>query len=345
MKKMVILLTLLLTLGAAARTPVKIILDTDTFTDYDDVGALAMLHAMADQGEAEILATISCTRDNSSVGTIEIINWFYGRANIPVGCTKGDYGISGAPPRHQKYSDLLKLYPGRFKYGNSSDAPDAVKVYRKILASQEDESVVICTIGFLTNIRLLLESTGDEFSPLNGIELVRRKVKMWVAMACNYPNGKEFNSMRDWKSSKIALDKFPRPIVFSDFQYGAEVHSGRRAAEKNAPNNPVSYIFRRALPSREECAKQNKNKKPGDVIWENDLGRCSWDQTAVLAAVRGVDAYFAADRGTYVMVGEEGANEWRPDPKSRNCRLTVKTPKAEVGKIIDELIVRDPKAK
>lgn len=36
--------------------PVKIIFDTDLGPDYDDVGALAFLHAMADSGKAEILA-------------------------------------------------------------------------------------------------------------------------------------------------------------------------------------------------------------------------------------------------------------------------------------------------
>ena len=46
--------------------PVKVILDTDMITDFDDVGALACLHALADAGECEILATVSCTRGNAS---------------------------------------------------------------------------------------------------------------------------------------------------------------------------------------------------------------------------------------------------------------------------------------
>ena len=45
----------------------KVILDTDMLTDFDDVGALAALHALADAGECEILATVSCTRGNASV--------------------------------------------------------------------------------------------------------------------------------------------------------------------------------------------------------------------------------------------------------------------------------------
>ena len=41
-----------------AATP-KIIFDTDMVEDYDDVGAMAVLHAMADAGKCEILAMAS----------------------------------------------------------------------------------------------------------------------------------------------------------------------------------------------------------------------------------------------------------------------------------------------
>ena len=77
----------LFTAAASAAVP-KIIFDTDMITDFDDVGALACLHALADAGECEILATISSTRGNASVGAIEVINHYYGRPNIPVGAPK-----------------------------------------------------------------------------------------------------------------------------------------------------------------------------------------------------------------------------------------------------------------
>ena len=38
----------------------KVIFDTDMGPDFDDVGAIAVLHALADGGECEILATLSC---------------------------------------------------------------------------------------------------------------------------------------------------------------------------------------------------------------------------------------------------------------------------------------------
>ena len=129
------LYTLLACAAAGAATliaaPVpKIIFDTDMVEDYDDVGAMAVLHAMADAGKCEILAMATCTRDNSSVAAVEIINAFYGRPDIPVGCAKelGVVGVpSGSPERkgHQKFVRLAAAYPEWVKHPNSNDAPDA----------------------------------------------------------------------------------------------------------------------------------------------------------------------------------------------------------------------------
>ena len=93
MKKLVLLAAM--SAFAATAAPVKVILDTDMLTDFDDVGALACLHALADAGECEILATVSCTRGNASVGAVQVINDYYGRANLPVGAPKG-IGVLGA---------------------------------------------------------------------------------------------------------------------------------------------------------------------------------------------------------------------------------------------------------
>ena len=36
-----------------------------------------------------------------------------------------------------------------------------------------------------------------------------KRVKLWVAMSCSYPNGREYNSMWDAESSRIALENWP----------------------------------------------------------------------------------------------------------------------------------------
>ena len=44
--------------------PTRIVFDTDMCGDYDDVGALAVLNALADDGECEIIAVLSSSRSS-----------------------------------------------------------------------------------------------------------------------------------------------------------------------------------------------------------------------------------------------------------------------------------------
>lgn len=318
---------------ALGAQPVKVIFDTDMYTDFDDAGALACLHAMADAGECEILATVSNTRDCLSVAMCEIINAYYGRPDIPVGCVR-DIGMGNdrSGEHDRRYGATVKKYAKWVKHANSSDAPDAAEVYRKVLSAQPDGSVVICSVGFLTNMRKLMETDRD---------LVARKVKLWVAMACAYPKGREYNSASDWESSKIALEKWPTPVVFTDFQYGMDCFAGRALAESDVKDSPVADVFRGNIPSREEIRRDAGRFLRGC----NGLpGRSAWDETAVLIAVRGTEPYFNVHRGEYRMVGDKGDDEWIPDEEhGRHARVTEKANKLEVGRIIDELMCRQPK--
>ena len=317
-----------------AQEPVKVIFDTDMYTDFDDAGALACLHALADAGECEILATISNTRDCLSVAMCEIINAYYGRPDIPVGCVRGLGPGNVRPEVHERrFGATVKKYARWVRHANSSQAPDALEVTRKALAAQPDRSVVICSVGFLSNMRRLVEAEP---------ELVRRKVRLWVAMACAYPTGKEYNSMKDAESSRIALERWPTSIVFSDFQYGMDCFAGRAIEESSVTESPVADVFRGNIPSRDEI-----RRNPASHLRScNGMGgRAAWDETAVLIAVRGIDKYFNTERGRFVILDERGENEWAPDAANGpHLRVTQKVAKADVAKVIDELMLRTPKA-
>ena len=65
-----------------ATAPVQLIIDTDLGFDVDDVGALAVAHALSDQGLVDILGVVCNTgRDACIIGT-DIVNTYYGRANM-----------------------------------------------------------------------------------------------------------------------------------------------------------------------------------------------------------------------------------------------------------------------
>lgn len=317
-------------LMVVATEPVKILFDTDMYTDYDDIGALAMLHALADAGECELLAVVQSSRGNAGLAVVEIVNRYYGRSDIPVGALH-DRGVKG---RGAGGFGLMEKYAGWYRHEDADKAPDAVEVMRRTLAAQPDGSVVVCAVGYMTNLRALLESGPDRFSDLDGRALVSRKVKKAVIMACSYPNGNEHNSAGDWQSSEIVFRLWPTPMVFSDFQYGRTVYAGRAVSELADTMNPVKDAFKLRLPPRDQV---------NETTYDRLAGHPSWDETAVLAAVRDVSLYFNVEHGTYRMVGANGDDEWIGDPQSPNFRLTEKMPREEVGRVIDELMVRSPR--
>ena len=308
--------------------PKKIIFDTDMYTDFDDVGALAVLHSMADAGECEILGTMVCTRGAPSLGMVEIINAWYGRPDLPVGVNKelGLGPLNKSQRSYNIYLDMVKAHSDVVKHPTSDTAPDANETYRRILAAQPDGSVTICSVGFTTNLRRLLETKGDAISPLDGRTLVAKKVQAWYAMACRYPNGYEYNSKEDGESSKIAFRDWPTPIYFLDWCYGVDVKCGILASKRTEAVNPVRDVFKRAL------------REYGEV----DKGHSSWDEVTVLAAVRGWESNFGTTRGKFDIVDEKGKNVWTPDPKGNHYVLKEKTRKKDVTRMVEELIARGP---
>ena len=146
--------------------------------------------------------------------------------------------------------------------------------------------------------------------------------------------------MKDWESSRIAFEQWPTPVVFSDFQYGMDCFAGRKIAESDAADNPVADVFRGNIPSVEDIRANAAQHLQG---FNGMGGRAAWDETAVLVAVRGADRYFNVHRGTFRMIGYKGEDEWIPDEENGpHLRLTEKVNKIEVGKVIDELICREP---
>ena len=65
--------------------PVRLILDTDMGNDVDDALALAIIHALQNRGEVQLLA-VTITKDNRDAAPfIDLVNTFYGRPDIPIG--------------------------------------------------------------------------------------------------------------------------------------------------------------------------------------------------------------------------------------------------------------------
>jgi|GEM_PF-209067 len=175
----------------------------------DDVGAVAVLHALADKCEAEILAIGISDRQEKAILALDAMNTWYNRPDLPIGVVKSD----DAPRYDDLYTEqLAHEYPRTNTHWNDEDdAPDVIDVYRRVLAKEpdideENPGVVMVSIGFITNFRDLLQSEPDLHSELTGMELVQRKVRLWVCMAGTFKHDfGEFNLANHTDASKYAF--------------------------------------------------------------------------------------------------------------------------------------------
>lgn len=303
---------------------VKIIFDTDLGPDYDDVGALAFLHAMADSGKAEILATVSSNKHALVAPSINVINTYFGRGELPIGAPK-TIGVNLGSSQHWADS-IVKKYPHSIKA--TAEVADAVDIYRKILSNEADNSVTIVTVGFLTNLNNLLKSKPDNISHLTGKELIIRKVKRLVSMAGRFPEGKEFNIYMDSVASKFVYENWPGEIIFTGFEIGAEIHTGLKLIKADIQNSPVKDVFRISIP----------------LSAEDKEGRMSWDETAVLIGVYGTNGFFDTVRGQ-IIVNPDGSNTWENNPAGKQIYVKQKMPVSQMSIFIEERMMHQPISK
>ncbi|MDF2721586.1 MAG: ribonucleoside hydrolase RihC [Paenibacillus sp.] len=291
------------------RKAVNLILDTDIETDSDDVGAVAVLHALADRGEANVLGMICSSPLEWGAPCLQALNTFYNRPHIPIGTLKVEEREAG--PEHARYAAYVEAmnprrlynryvpahYPNELQSGHN--APDSTQIYRKLLSSQPDHSVTICAVGFLGPLSRLLRSAPDAWSDMDGYALVRCKVKLLVSMAIGtFPEGKDrFNWKMDPVSAEHVINHWPTPIAVSE--YGDRILTGSRLYLELEEGHPVRTAYKLHL------GGEGKS-------------RSSWDQLAVLYAVRGEGDQFTQKTGYQIRFSAETMmHHWHSDAGGR----------------------------
>ena len=315
-----IFLFMILSASAQNKKAKAIIFDSDMGPDYDDVGAITMLHAFADSGYINLLATIASTKYEGVAAVFNSLNTDFNRPNMPIAVPRSGLELKD----FQHWTDtLLANYPHNIK--NNSEVPHATELYRKILSAQPDKSVTIVTVGFFTNLSNLLQSAPDKYSKWNGKELVQKKVKELISMAGRFPSGKEFNVERDAAASRVVFSQWPTRILLSGFEIGQKIKVGLPLVNNNKiKNSPVKDVFRISIP----------------MAKEDSAGRMSWDETAVLIAVKGYQPYYTLNEGRMI-VSEDGSNTWDSEGKG-HAHLVEKIPFENVRNEIQKLIQHQP---
>jgi inosine-uridine nucleoside N-ribohydrolase len=295
----------------AVREPVRLIFDTDIGNDVDDAMALCMIHALASRGECQPLA-VTITKDNPYAAPIvDLLNTFFGRPEIPIGMVRG-----GVTPQDGKYLRQVVTaedngqprYP--YKLRNSSEAPEAVGLLRKILAGQPDGSVVLAQVGFSTNLARLLDSPADDTCPLAGRELVQRKVRLLSAMAGafgdNMKGRKEYNIVTDVEAARKLFAEWPTPIVASGWEIGNAIKHTARSMQED-----YRYVARHPLVEAYDYYRGLQNDQP------------TYDLTSVLYAVRPERGYFDLSPPGRIAVEGDGTTSFREEAGGPHRYLIV----------------------
>lgn len=195
----------------------NVILDTDIGNSLDDVVAMDILFHEQKASNIRLLGVMVNHDHLLAPQVVDIMNTWYGYPSTPIGMVRD--GVTDC----RIWEDYAPLLCSNELFLRSVDdyagLPDAVDLYRELLSQSEDGSVTILSIGFFTNLARLLESAPDEYSPLSGRELVRRKVKTVVAM-CGSTSEPEYNVYNDLESAKAVFSQLPVTMTVIP----AEVH-------------------------------------------------------------------------------------------------------------------------
>ncbi|MBC8041685.1 MAG: hypothetical protein H7Y06_14170 [Opitutaceae bacterium] len=178
------------------------------------------------------------------------------------------------------------------------------------------------SIGHLNNLWDLLRSEADGHSLLSGEDLIRQKVAHVVMMGGDYPAGKEHNFFARGSDAVTAevVHAWPTPILFSGYTLGLGVMTGRGLVAL-----PEGHPVRRAY-----------ELHPTHPM---ERGRPSWDQTAVIAAVRGSGCFWGVSEPGFNRIAVDGSNVWESRTDGSHVYLIERDPPAQVAAEIERLMM------
>ena len=210
----------------------------------------------------------------------DVMNVYFNHPEVPIGLERS--GIENpkvwidyqSVPSYKDGDGVPLFLTGVSDY---STLLDGWQLYRALLASQADGSVSICSIGFLSSLAQLLESGANSFSPLSGVELVRKKVKHIYVMGgmFNTDEGPDYNFGQGFAFSSAFFHLWPAdvPMTFSPGEVGdAIIYTPEQVAGDITWTDihPIKQVY---------------------LTCVRDEGQRMWDPLPIINAVEG-DALF-----------------------------------------------------
>ncbi|KAI1392802.1 nucleoside hydrolase [Hypoxylon trugodes] len=320
-----------------------IVIDTDIFSDVDDVGALAVANVLHNYGLADLRGVAVNTNSSYGALTVSAINTYFGNGNIPIATIR--------PLTDDTFFDtqgfVLGEYAAKVAYNwpralnITSSTPSPVELYRSVLSSSEDQSITLISVGFLTNLAALLDSPPDDVTSLAGPDLISAKVKELVVMGGQYPSGWEFNfGGSDPAATYHVVNNWPRniPITYSGAELGGNIFSGEGLGNYAPPESPILAAYQ----------------------WY--VGRCStiresWDPVTTLYGILGLEGSPELGVGGLLSYANEigynkalanGSNTWVNDSAVSNqhwLKLADGVANTSVASVLTRFFAHDPSNK
>ena len=127
----------------------------------------------------------------------------------------------------------------------------------------------------------------------------------------------EYNIMASgYENAKMVFENWSGELVMSSYEIGSYIVSMVGYGKRAKDGDPVALAYK---------------------LYNKDTGRCSWDHTAVLEAIR-PGAYWNLHEFGKISVDKELVTHWN---KSDSCKHTYLLPKVDyeaVRKVIDNLV-------
>ena len=267
-----------------------IILDTDIGSSTDDLFSIEMLHYYQQQGRCKLLGVVVDREGEDCAACADVMNTYFNHSNVPIGLVRDglknpsvwiDYK---ALPTYTK-ADGTPMFAHNIS--DYSQLPDGWQLYRRLLAAQPDHSVSICSIGFTACLAQLLESVGDTYSTLSGVELVRHKVKCLYIQGGSFGQSPEpdYNFLQAMDFAKTFFRLWPSDvdIIFDPMETGNGI--------EYLPDQVISDVsWTDYHPIKQVYMTCNCN-----------TGQMMWDPLTVINAVEGDNLFTLTERGTVVL--------------------------------------------
>lgn len=296
--------------GEDTRVPL-IILDTDIGSSTDDLFTMMMLYRYQDLKRSRLLGVVIDREGEDCAACADVMNTYYGYGDIPIGLIRD--GVKNpkvwinykALPTHKNIDGSPMFQRSVTDY---SSLPDGWQLYRQLLAAQPDHSVNILSIGFVTCLAQLLLSEPDIYSPLDGVELVRRKVKRIYLMGGVFGGAKEpieYNFTQSVYFAQAFFNLWPDnvEIIMSPGEVGDRVEYVPKQVIADidwTDRHPIKQVY---------------------MHYDCNTGQKMWDPMTLINAVEGDVLFKYSPRG-FVTVTDKGETYYHPT-ESGNIRYQL----------------------